>query len=125
MTPTHLWHGAVGLALVGVGVAIIGGVAYLLYTPDVPFIGDSRKETVFSCPGVTFTAFVSDDTVHLSFSDGREFDAVRNPPASEVPPEEEWKRYASSDGALVFWYAGERALIEGNGTVLYGECVAQ
>jgi len=125
MTPTRIWHGAVGILLVCVGLAIIGGVAYLLYTPDISFFENSRQEVTFACPGVTFTAFVSDDAVHLSFPDGREFDAERNPPASEVPSEEEWKRYAISDGALVFWYAGERALIEENSAVLYGECVAQ
>ena len=125
MTPTHIWHGAVGFALVCAGIAIIGGVAYLLYTPNVSFFGNEAQQIAFSCPGMTFTASLSGDTAHLKFSDGREFDAVRNPPTAEVALEEEWKRYAVPDGVLVFWYAGTRALIEEHGAVLYGECVAQ
>ena len=123
MKPTHLWHGTVGIAFVCLGLAIIASVAYLLYTPDIPFLKNTSEQgIVFSCPGMTFTAFVSNDTAHLSFSDGREFDAMRDPPASEAALEEEWARYPTSDGTLVFWYAGTRALIEQNGAVLYGEC---
>ena len=123
----HIWHGAVAIILVCIGIAIIAGVARLLYTPDFFLFnfgfGNSQNELSFSCPGMTFTVSVSEDSAHVSLADGREFDAVRNPPASEVPEGQEWARYASE--SLVFWYATDRALLEENGVVLYGECVAQ
>jgi len=126
MKSVHLWHGAVGIALVCAGIAIVGGVAYLLYSPGLPsgVPVESDDTAVYTCGETTVVAIFSGDEATLTFSDGRAANVLYTPPSPGSEAEgSPWKRYASPDG-FVFWRSSDVAFFEQNGATLYGECKA-
>lgn len=124
MKSIYLWHGAIGIALVTVGIGIIGAVAYLLYGSE--FAADEPSgATLFMCGEVTVQADISDDSARITLPERTvELEYTPPEPGAETGPIE-WRRYATEDGALVFWHAEGIAFVEENGRPLYGECRAQ
>lgn len=74
---------------------------------------------VFTCPDqrtIITTFHLSDDTVDIKLSDGREITLPRAISASGA-------RYANADESIVFWNKGDTAFIEENGTITYQDCI--
>ena len=131
MKPEDLWHGAIGIILACVGLAIIGGVAYLLYGPGFSLPIGMRVKTsvsgakVFECPDITITAAFKGETVLLTLSDGRTEEVIRTPDATGVNEEGAWERYTKGDESFVFWRRDGAVLIQENGVVTHSECILQ
>lgn len=85
-------------------------------------VGEQEEKTqdinaVFDCPdgkSITTTFHLSDDTVDIRLSDGRELTLPRAISASGA-------RYA--DESIVFWNKGDSAFIEENGIITYQDCM--
>jgi len=124
MKSIHLWHGSVGIALVCVGIGIIGGVAYLLYAPEPASPQEVVENTVsYMCGETRVLVAFSDSDATVTLPDSRSIAVVYTPPTPEAPPEALlWQRYASTDGSFIFWRSSEVAFFEEDGNVLFGQC---
>jgi len=133
-----MWHGMIGVALIGAFFAIVGLVAYLLYGPGititVPDIfglnrATTTEETILIDPlaDYTGTLFECDDkrslkaellasSVRLALSDGRALTLPQTLSASGV-------RFANTDESFVFQVNDRGASVEESGAVTYVNCV--
>jgi len=125
-------HAIIGLALVGVFLAIIAGVGYLLYGPALSFpqFGSSDEippgASVFTCPDTVVTALFAGDTAHVELADGRTADVTKTPIAPGTNVEESaWERYEAPGQPFIFWHRGNSALIQEGSVVTHGECLLQ
>lgn len=109
-----------------VGVAIVLGVGYLLYwqkpvTTDSERSQENAATATYSCTDDSMiVAIFERDEAHLSFSNGRTATVGWTAPA--IVEGEEGIRFATADGALIFWRTKGFALIEEAGVFTHGKC---
>ncbi len=136
MKSEDMWKGLVGTSLVVAFLAIVGGIAYLLYGPPIHInfpvgfsapksaiatssILDSADGFLFTCDGgKSLKAAFSDGSVRLTLSDGRGLSLPRAISA-------DGGRYANPDESFVFWNVGDTAFIDENGARTYSGCVTR
>lgn len=104
-------------------ISIIVLIAAILLITQLNTIEEPVKDinAIFNCPEermIITTFHLSDDTVDIKLSDGRELTLPRAISASGA-------RYANSDESFVFWNKGNTAFIQENGTTTYQDCVEE
>lgn len=123
------WHAIIGVGLVCVGLAVIGGVAYMLYTPNLSFsflTNHSASQTgtqTYTCSdGATAKVVFKENTASVTFNGRTEEVAFTPVPEGiEVPPDA-WDRFVSVNGEFVLWKRGNAVLLQESGVVIHGEC---
>jgi len=144
MKSKDVWHGTVGISMMIAASAVVGGIAYLLWGPPVPYwpFGgpplrppavatttvsarttaadlSGKDGTLFACEGGAYLkAAFSSNAVRLALSDGREL-------ALPQVIGEAGVRYANPDESFVFLNEANIVFIKENGVQTYSGCTAQ
>lgn len=140
MKSKDMWQGTVGISMIVAIGAIVGGIAYLLWGPSIPYwpfgnppiatttatiisvptVADlsSKDGTLFLCEdGSSLKATFFANAVRLALSDGREISLSQVIGETGV-------RYANPDESFMFLNEGNVVFIRENGLETYSGCVA-